>query len=161
MDWEAGANAAITLTPSTSLSSDFIFSSKEQVATDVQVKLADKSGLVESLALSLRWGMFDISGGDDDADAPELVNDESDLFVEGALDYGLEAMGGTLTPGTTVTINQIDGGDAEVGLEVRAVLTGAIPATTFGLKWETDQLDDSGEKASESGTITLWTKIVY
>ena len=161
MDWEAGANAKITLTPNTTLTSDFIFSSVKIVASDVAVELADEGGLVDSLDMSLKWGMFDISGGDDADDAGELVNDQSDLFVEGKLDYGLEAMGGTLTPGTTVTINQIDGGDASVGLEVRAVLTNAIQATTFGLKWKTEQLVDSGEKASESGTVTLWTKIVY
>ena len=161
MDWEAGANAKITLTPNTTLTSDFIFSSIKIVASDVAVELADKGGLVDSLDMSLKWGMFDISGGDDADDAEDLVNDQSDLFVEGKLDYGLEAMGGTLTPGTTVTINQIDGSDASVGLEVRAVLTNAIPATTFGLKWVTDQLVDSGDLASESGTVTLWTKIVY
>ena len=60
------------------------------------------------------------------------MNDKSDLFVEGALDYRLEAMGGNAHSGTTVTVNQLDGGDATVGLELRAVLTEAIPATTFG-----------------------------
>ena len=65
MDWEAGANAKVTLTPNTSLTSDFIFSSKKLVATDVAVELADKNGLVESLDMSLKWGMFDISGGDE------------------------------------------------------------------------------------------------
>ena len=61
---EAGANAKVTLTPNTSLTSSFIFSSVEAVATDVEVKLADKSGLVESLDIALKWGMFDITGGD-------------------------------------------------------------------------------------------------
>ena len=162
MDWEAGANAKVTLTPNTSLTSDFIFSSKKLVATDVEVVLADKSGLVESLDISLKWGMFDITGGDPDATL--LVdNDLSDLFVQGSLDYGLEAMGGKLTPGTTVTVNQLDGDENEtyVGLELRAVLTDAIPATTFGLKWVTDQITDSGTNKAESGTVTLWTKIVY
>ena len=63
MDWEAGANAKFTLTPNTTLKSDFIFSSLGAVATDVEVNLADKNGLVESLDMSLKWGMFDISGG--------------------------------------------------------------------------------------------------
>ena len=162
MDWEAGANAKVTLTPNTTLTSDFIFSSRKLVATDVEVELADKSGLVESLDISLKWGMFDITGGDPDATL--LVdNDLSDLFVQGTLDYGLESMGGTLTPGTTVTVNQLDGDENEtyVGLELRAVLTDAIPATTFGLKWVTDQITDSGTNKAESGTVTLWTKIVY
>ena len=166
MDWEAGANAKVTLTPNTSLTSDFIFSSKEKVATDVAVELTDKSGLVESLDISLKWGMFDINGGaeDDPAVATDnLTNDLSDLFVQGKLDYGLEALGGTLTPGTTVTVNQLDGDEDQtyVGLELRAVLTEAIPATTFGLKWATVQLTDSGTNKAESGTVTLWTKIVY
>ena len=162
MDWEAGANATVTLTPNTTLTSDFIFSSRKLVATDVEVELADKSGLVESLDISLKWGMFDITGGDPDATL--LVDNHlSDLFVQGTLDYGLESMGGTLTPGTTVTVNQLDGDENEtyVGLELRAVLTDAIPATTFGLKWVTDQITDSGTNKAESGTVTLWTKIVY
>ena len=164
MDWEGGGNATVTLTPNTSLKSDFIVSSVGDVATDVKVVLADKNGLVDSLDLSLTWGMFDIANGTKDVEgtADDQTNDKSDLTVEGKLDYHLsDTFGGTLTPGTTVTVNQVDGGDAAVSLEVRAVLTGAIPATTFGLKWKTDQLVDSGEKASESGTITLWTKIVY
>ena len=163
MDWEAGVNATVTLTPNTSLTSDFINSSKKAVATDVAVELTDKSGLVESLDMSLKWGMFDITGGD--ADSTSMTeNDHADLFVQGKLDYGLEALGGTLTPGTTVTVNQLDGSEDEtyVGLELRAVLTDAVPATTFGLKWATDRLVDSGETAdAEQGTVTLWTKIKY
>ena len=163
MDWEAGANAMVTLTPNTSLTADFIFSSEELVATDVEVELSDKSGLVESLDMSLKWGMFDIDGGDPDA-ADMVDNDLSDLFVQGKLDYGLEALGGTLTPGTTVTVNQLDGSEDHtyVGLEVRAVLTDAVPATTFGLKWATDRLVDSGATAeAEQGTVSLWTTIKY
>ena len=163
MDWEAGANAKVTLTPNTSLTSDFIFSSKEKVATDVAVELTDKSGLVESLDISLKWGMFDITGGDAADGAAQTENDLSDLFVQGSLDYRLDAMGGKLTPGTTVTVNQLDGSEDHtyVGLELRAILTEAIPATTFGLKWVTGQLTDSGTNKAESGTVTLWTKIVY
>ena len=86
-----------------------------------------------------------------------------DLLVEGKLDYHLDALGGTLTPGTTVTVNQLDGNEDStyVGLEVRAVLTEAIPATEFGLKWKTDQLVASGPNETEQGTISLWTKIRY
>ena len=59
-------HATVTLTPNTTLKSDFIFSSEPLVATDVKVNLAhpDKSGLVESLDLSLTWGLFDIANGD-------------------------------------------------------------------------------------------------
>ena len=98
-------------------------------------------------------------GDADDAAATE--NDEADMYVEGKLDYSLDAMGGTLVPGTTVTVNQVDGGDATVGLELRAVLNDAVPATTFGLKWATDTLFDAGDAEAEQGTVTLWTKIVY
>ena len=163
MDWEAGLNAMVALTPNTNLKADFIFSTVELVATDVAVELTDKSGLVESLAMAVKWGMFDIDGGDPAATAAPVDNDLADLFVEGSLDYGLEAMGGTLTPGTTVTVNQLDGSDDHtyVGLEVRAVLTEAIPATEIGLKWETDRLVDSGPTEAEQGTVSLWTTIRY
>ncbi|MCY4432899.1 MAG: hypothetical protein OXE45_04410, partial [bacterium] len=145
MDWETGANAKVALTPNTKLMADFIFSTKQLVATDVEVELVDKNGLVESLDMSVKWGLFDINGGKPDP-ILKVDNHLSDLFVEGKLDYGLEALGGKLTPGTTVTVNQLDGSEDHtyVGLELRAVLTEAVPATTFGLKWATDRLVDSG-----------------
>jgi hypothetical protein len=161
MDWEGGASANIKLTPNTSFDSNFIFSSVPDVASDVQVKISDKAGLVEALDLSITWGMFDLSGGDDADDAAATENDEADMYVEGKLDYSLDAMGGTLVPGTTVTVNQVDGADATVGLQLRAVLSGAVPATTFGLKWETSTLFDAGDAEAEQGTVTLWTKIKY
>lgn len=145
MDWETGANAKVALTPNTKLMADFIFSSKQLVATDVEVELVDENGLVESLDMSVKWGMFDINGGD--PAATDMVdNDLSDLFVQGKLDYGLEALGGKLTPGTTVTVNQLDGSEDHtyVGLELRAVLTEAVPATEFGLKWASDRLIEIG-----------------
>ena len=162
MDWETGANAKVALTPNTKLMADFIFSSKQSVATDVEVELVDENGLVESLDMSVKWGMFDINGGDPDATLM-VDNDLSDLFVQGKLDYGLEALGGTLTPGTTVTVNQLDGSEdyTYVGLELRAVLTEAVPATEFGLKWASDRLIDSGPTGAEQGTVSLWTKIAY
>lgn len=161
MDWEGGASAKVSLTPNTSLESNFIFSSVPDVASDVEVKISDKAGLVEALDMSITWGMFDLSGGNDAEDAAATENDEADMYLSGALDYSLEAMGGKLVPGTTVTVNQLDGGDATVGLEVRAVLTEAVPATTFGLKWATDTLFKAGDAEAEQGTVTLWTKIVY
>ena len=164
MDWEGGGNATVTLTPNTSLKSDFIFSSRGNVATDVKVVLSDTAGLVENLDLSLTWGMFDIANGNEDVEGSDddQINDKSDMTMEGKLDYHLaDTLGGTLTPGTTVTVNQVDGGDASVTLELRAVLKDAVPATEFGLKWKTDQIIDSGAMAAESGTVTLWTKISY
>ena len=161
MEWEGGGNATVTLTPNTSLKSDFIFSTRGNVASDVKVVLSDKAGLVENLDMSLTWGLFDLANGDPDS-TDDQTNDQSDMTLEGKLDYHLaETLGGTLTPGTTVTVDQVDGGDAAVGLEVRAVLKEAVDATEFGLKWKTAQLVDSGAKESESGTVTLWTKISY
>ena len=165
IDWEGGGNATVALTPNSSLKSDVIFSSRGSVATDVKVVMTDKAGLVENLDLSLTWGLFDISNGTEDDEtttADDQMNDKSDMTLEGKLDYHLmNTFGGTLTPGTTVTVDQVDGGDASVGLEVRAVLTEAVPSTEFGLKWKTAQLVDSGDNESESGTVTLWTKIKY
>lgn len=163
MHWEGGADATVELTDNSKLMADFIFSSREKVASDVAVDLEDKSGLVEDLDMSLRWGLFDITGGDDAEGAPMTENHLSDLLVEGSLDYHLDAMGGTLTPGTTVTVNQLDGSPDHtyVGLKLRAVLKDAIPATKFGLEWATDRLVDSGSNKMEQGTVSLWTTIKY
>ena len=162
MNWEGGAEAMVALTPNSKLEADFIFSSVEAVASDVAVKLSDKSGLVQDLDFSLRWGLYDITGGDADS-MSATENDLSDLLVEGSLDYHIAALGGKLTPGTTIKVNQLDGSEDQtfVGLELRAVLTEAIPATEFGLKWATDQLVESGTNEVEQGTISLWTKIKY
>ena len=53
--------------------------------------------------------MFDISDGDADLNdstelAEQVVNGEADMYLEGSLDYALEGLGGTVTPGTTVGI---------------------------------------------------------
>jgi hypothetical protein len=176
MDFDAGGSATVTLTEHTSLMSNFIHSSKSAAATDVEVMLSDKSGLVQDLSLDITWGLFDITGGDDSPDAKQDVNDMSDMFLSADLSYVMavgddmgddmgddEMMmkGPTLTPGTKVTVNQLDGGDATVSLEVRAVLEHAIPYTTFGLKWATGKLFDVGDAEAEAGIITLWTKIKY
>ena len=172
MNWEAGGNAKVTLTENTSLKSNFIHSTKTKTATDVEVVLSDKNGLVQDLSMSLTWGLFDITGGDENATMAD-VNDQMDMLVEADLSYAI-AVGGdedmegdmmmkgpTLTPGTKVTVNQLDRGDATVGLELRALLEHAIPATTFGLKWATKQLLDTDASPAQQGTVTLWTKIAY
>ena len=175
MLWEAGGTASVTLTEHTSLKSTFIHSTGA-AATDVEVVLSDKSGLVENLGLEVTWGLFDIIGGAEATPgaAPSAENDKSDMFMQADLSYAI-AVGGmddmsddammmkgpTLTPGTKLTINQLDGGDPTVGLEVRALLANAIPATTFGLKWATKRLIDTDALAAQQGVITLWTKIVY
>ena len=178
MDWEVGGNATVTLTEHTSLKSNFIHSTLAATATDVKVSLSDKSGLVQDLDVEVTWGLFDITGGmpEDPADPTKVmddVNDKSDLFVEADVSYAIY-VGETddmddemmmkspkLIPGTKVTVNQLDGGDAIVALELRALLENVVPATTFGLKWKTGQLVDSGDFKAKQGTVTLWTKIAY
>ena len=65
MTFDAGGNAAVTLTELTSLKSSFLHSTEPLAATDVEVVLSDKSGLVQDLSMDLTWGLFDITGGDD------------------------------------------------------------------------------------------------
>lgn len=160
MDYELGGDTTITLTPNTTLTANFINSTLPNTATDVKVNLEDDSGLVESLKMMLTWGLFDLTGGHETT-TDKTVNNEMDMFVEGKLDYAIDFMDGTLTPGTTVTVNQLDGGNATVGLEVRSVLTEAVPATEFGLKWKTGRLFKVDNAKAQSGTITAWTKITY
>ena len=179
MYFEVGLGAAVTLaevmdaegmvTASTKFGADYIYSSEQMVASDVKVTLEDTGGLVDRLSMGLTWGLFDISNGVmDEANikagymADKLThNDQMDMFVEGKLSYKLDAMGGTLTPEATLTLNQIDDMDATVGLTVKAVLADAVPATEFGLQWATSQLTDTDAMMAESGAITAWAKISY
>ena len=171
MYFEVGLGADVTLaevkddegmvTASTKFGADYIYSSEQMVASDMKVTLADTGGLVDRLGMGLTWGLFDINNGIAQ-NAPDLtVNDQMDMFVEGTLSYKLDAMGGTLTPGATLTLNQIDDMDATVGLEVKAVLTGAVPATEFGLMWATSNLSDTDAMMAKKGAITAWAKITY
>jgi hypothetical protein len=180
MYFEVGLGADVTLaevkddegmvTASTKFGADYIYSSAQMVASDVKVTLTDTGGLVDRLGMGLTWGLFDISNGVMDFGArsasdkfyDEMThNDQMDMFVEGTLSYKLDAMGGTLTPGATLTLNQIDDMDATVGLEVKAVLTGAVPATEFGLMWATSNLSDTDAMMAKKGAITAWAKITY
>jgi hypothetical protein len=174
MDWEVGGTATVTLTESTSLESNFIHSTNNRAATDLEVILSDSSGLVEDLSMNVRWGLFDITGGSDAEGAAMDIDDQMDMFVEADLSYAIhlddmddmgdeEMMmkGRTITPGTKLTINQLNDLDPTVGLELRAILENAIPATTFELKWATKQLLDTEAGDAQQGTITLSTKIVY
>ena len=161
MDYEFGVGADLNLISSTALGAKYIYSTKKSVASDVKVTLDDKGGLVDRLGMGLTWGLFDLAGGDTAATAPATENATMDMFVEGKLNYRLDAMGGSLTPGATVTLNQIDGGDATVGLKLNAVLTEAVPATEFGLQWESKRLTKVGDLGGESGAVTAWAKISY
>ena len=182
MYFEVGLGANVTLaeikddegmvTASTKFGADYIYSSEQMVASDVKVSLDDDGGLVDRLGMGLTWGLFDISNGVADfltngdpkygyEDNPLTHNDQMDMFVEGTLSYKLDAMGGTLTPAAKLTLNQIDDLDATVGLEVKAVLTGAVPATEFGLMWATSNLSDTDAMMAKSGAITAWAKITY
>ena len=148
------------VTASTTFGANYIYSSEQTVASDVKVALDDSGGLVDRLGMGLTWGLFDISNGEI-GHADMTHNDEMDMFVEGSLSYKLDAMGGTLTPAAKLTLNQVDDMDATVGLEVKAVLTDAIPATEFGLMWSTSQLTDMDDMMAKSGAITAWAKITY
>jgi len=170
MYFEVGLGADVTLaeikdaegmvTASTKFKTNYIYSSKQEVASDVKVSLDDTGGLVDRLGMGLTWGLFDISNGQI-GHADLTHNEEMDMFVEGELSYKLDAMGGTLTPSAKLTLNQVDAMDATVGLEVKAVLTEAVPATEFGLMWSTSQLTDTDTDMAMDGAITAWAKIVY
>ena len=159
MAYEVGVGADMTLTENTTFGAKYLYSSEQDVASDVEVVLADKSGLVDRLSMGLTWGLFDLTNGA--LDGPATENNSPDMFVSGNLSYELDAMGGTLTPGTELTLNQVDGADSTVGLTVKAVLTNAVPATEFGLQWKTATLFDVGEMEAEQGTVTAWAKITY
>ena len=159
LDFEVGMNAGVMLTGNTKFAADYLYSSVQSVASDVEVVLEDKSGLVDRLSLGLTWGLFDINNGD--ADGAPTENDSMDMQVTGNLGYDLDAMGGTLTPSAELTLSQIDDAAATVGLTVKAVLANAVPATEFGLQWATDTLFAVGEMESEQGAISAWAKITY
>ena len=159
LDFEVGMTAGVMLTAETKFEADYLYSSVQSVASDVEVVLEDNSGLVDRLSLGLTWGLFDINNGA--AGGPATENDSMDMQVTGNLGYDLDAMGGTLTPSAELTLSQIDSADATVGLTVKAVLTNAVPATEFGLQWTTATLLDVGEMESEQGAISAWAKITY
>ena len=159
LNFEVGMTAGVMLTAETKFEADYLYSSVQSVASDVEVVLEDKSGLVDRLSLGLTWGLFDINNGA--AGGPATENDSMDMQVTGNLGYDLDAMGGTLTPSAELTLNQVDSADATVGLTVKAVLTDAVPATEFGLQWTTATLLDVGEMESEQGAISAWAKITY
>ena len=165
MAWEFGASADVALVSmdanSTTVGAKYIMSSVRDVASDVMVTLTDNGGLVDRLGMGLTWGFFDLANGQDADDAPILRDDQADMFLEGKLSYRLDAMGGALTPEATVTLNQINGETDDIGLKVAAVLTEAVPATEFGLQWETDRLTEVKGESASSGAITAWAKIVY
>ena len=159
LDFEVGFGADVNLTANTMFGAKYLYSSVQSVASDVEVMLSDKSGLVDRLTLGLTWGLFDINNGD--ADGAPTENDSMDMQVKGNLGYDLDAMGGTLTPSAELTLSQIDDESSIVGLTVKAVLKEAVPATEFGLQWASAKLFDVTEDDAEQGTITAWAKITY
>ena len=167
MNFEFGAGADVTLVAmddnKTTLGADYIYSTVKDVASDVMVKLEDSGGLVDRLGMGLTWGLFDINGGNEGTEAVNHRNNVMDMFLEGKLSYKMDAMGGALTPQATVTLNQLDDDAADVGLKIAAVLTEAVPATEFGLQWESTQLTDGegASKKAKQGEVTAWAKITY
>ena len=166
MKFEVGLGAMVNLTGNTSFDAKYLYSSNQLVASDVEVSLKDTSGLVDRLSMGLTWGLFDLNNGKAD-NTSKTEDDSMDMLVKGNLSYDLDAMGGTLTPGTELVINQVNNEDATVGLTVNAVLKDAVPATQFGLQWKTENLFDITDadgmvtKPSQDGTITAWAKISY
>ena len=171
MQFEVGVGADVKLAEimdadgmvvsSTMFGADYIYSSVQKVASDVEVIFKDTGGLVDRLSMGLTWGLFDLNNGSAADDAADTENDSMDMFVKGDLSYALDAMGGKLKPGAELVLNQVDGGDSTLGLTVMAVLTEAVPATEFGLQWKTDQVFDVGDTMAKSGTVTAWAKIKY
>ena len=161
MYFETGLNADMTLTENTMFAAKYIYSSEQDVASDVEVSLKDTGGLVDRLGMGLTWGLFDLNNGNAADDAADTENDSMDMLVKGDLSYVLDAMGGKLTPSAELTLNQVDGGDSTLGLTLKAVLTEAVPATEFGLQWKTAQAFDVGDLEGTSGTVTAWAKISY
>ena len=161
MYFETGLNADMTLTENTMFAAKYIYSSEQDVASDVEVSLKDTGGLVDRLGMGLTWGLFDLNNGNAADDAADTENDSMDMLVKGDLSYVLDAMGGKLTPSAELTLNQVDGGDSTLGLTLKAVLTEAVPATEFGLQWKTAQAFDVGDLDGTSGTVTAWAKISY
>lgn len=159
--YDIGLGADVDLTDTTAFSSNLIYSSETSVGSDLEVTLSDEGGLVEGLDLSLTWGLFDLANGDDDDDAAETEDDEMDMFLSGDVSFDLSALGGTLSPGVEVTVNQINGDDATVGLELKAVLTEAVAGAEIGLKWSTDVLFDTDDDDAETGVVELYTTIEY
>ena len=165
LNWEAGLGVGFGLTDSTDFNAEFIFSTLGTVASDIKVTLTDKGGLVEGLNLGLTWGLFDIAKGAKDdplVDTDNTMNNKMDMLLIADVGYGLSGLGGTLTPGAKVTVNQIDGADANVDVEFKLVLTEAIPMAELGLMWKTDSLFGAGnDNVDDLGTLTAWTKVAY
>jgi uncharacterized membrane protein len=159
--YDIGLGADVALTDTTTFSSSMIYSSETDVGSDLEVTLSDEGGLVEGLELSLTWGLFDLANGDDDDAAEDTENDEMDMLLIGDISFDMSALGGTLSPGVEIAVNQIDGADATVGLTLKAVLTEAVAGAEIGLKWSTDVLFDAGDTDAETGVVELYTTIVY
>ena len=139
-DYELGAGLGFALSTGTKLDAEYVYATDKEVASDVYVSLkGDGMGLIENLSLGLSWGLFDIANGN--ADAPDTLtgkthNDKSDMMVNANLGYGLEALGGKLTPSIDVTLNRVDDDTSQVDTELRLVLTEAIPMAELGMKWK-------------------------
>jgi hypothetical protein len=173
LEYDVGGSVDLELTDTTMGNAAFIYSSKQSVASDLEVGLSDNGGLVQNLNLGLTWGLYDLTNGK--AGGSDTQDDQTDMLLKADLGYDLAAMGGTLTPGVDVTLNQVNGNSA-VGVGVELVLTEAIPATEFGLRWSTPRVGDSdlldllpdnktvdprdtGE--AKAGTLIAWTTIRY
>ncbi len=157
-NWEMGASLGFALTETTSLDADYIYSSNQDVASDVFVSLEDSAGIVENLSLGLSWGLFDVTNGNPDTE-DNTHNDQMDMAVNANLGYGFDALGGKLTPSIDVTFHRVDSEPSMVNTEVKLVLTEAIPQAELGMKWKSDSVFDPDDDSL--GVLTAWTKISY
>jgi hypothetical protein len=157
-NWEMGASLGFALTETTSLDADYIYSSNQDVASDVFVSLEDSAGIVENLSLGLSWGLFDVTNGNPDTE-DNTHNDQMDMAVNANLGYGFDALGGKLTPSIDVTFHRVDSEPSMVNTEVKLVLTEAIPQAELGMKWKSDSVFDPDDDSL--GVLTAWTKVSY
>jgi hypothetical protein len=163
VEWEFGASVSLSLTDTTKLSAEFIHSTRERVNTDVMVEFSDDQGVIENLKWSLAWGLFDLSKDGWEQTTYKTFNNQSDMLMKGDLSYGFDAMGGKLTPGVSVIVNNIDDDPAEVTTKIKMVLTEAIPLTEIGVQWASESLfePDDGDDSNNLGVLTAWTKVKY
>ena len=159
LNWEFGVSAGFDFTDSTSFDAAFIYSSLPEVGSDIKVTLTDDGGLVENLSLALTWGLFDLANGSEEAGAAATMNNKMDMLVKADVSYGVSALGGTLSPGFEVTVNQIDSKETTADVTVELVLTETIPMAELGLAWNTKSLFD--DTNNDVGTLTAWTKVAY
>jgi hypothetical protein len=138
---EFGGTVTLDLSDSTSLGAAFISSADTAVDTDLEVTFSEDGGMVENLNFSLLFGMYNLTTGGGD-----------DYLASLDAGYDLTIMeDATLTPALGVDYYS----SGEIGVDVTATLTGAIPNTKFVLKWATSDIGVA------NGNLTFATTVSY